>query len=72
MILPVEVTIETGEPEVGDWAIRWATVKLNGVPLFSNLVYDTDSEGNRTDEQAARNILLTLQGQARRYLEDAL
>ena len=55
MILPVEVTIETDEPQ-SDPYVRWASLKLNGVTIFRDLVYDSTPD-ERTDEQAAQNLL---------------
>ncbi len=69
-VFPVTLVIDVSEPIGGDWDARWATVKLNGITLFRDMVYDTDPAGNRTAEQAARNLLLVLQSRARRYLED--
>ncbi len=68
MILPVEVVIETDEPMMqanGTEAfVRYASLKLNGVTVFRELVYDTDQNGERSDEQAAWNLLHCLKTKA--------
>lgn len=64
MITSATLTIETGdEYSCGQ---RWATLRIHGVAVFTALVYDTDGEGRRTHEQAARNMLHVLGGHLRR------
>jgi hypothetical protein len=69
MIIPVEIEIETGEPMMQangtEARVRHASLKLNGIVVFTDLVYDTDADGVRTDEFAARNLLLVLRGKLR-------
>jgi hypothetical protein len=74
VIVPVTVTVETGEP-IGafDWSSfhgRWASLQFNGITVFRDLVYDTEADKTtRSDEQAARNLLLTFQARVNRVLE---
>jgi hypothetical protein len=67
-VITAPVTVECGDPLHGQ-SSRWATLKIMDVEVFTALVYDTDGEGNRTEEQAARNMLYLL-GQNLRRLED--
>ena len=70
MIFPVTIEIETGEAMSGSFACRRASLRFNGVTVFSDLVYDTNRDGERTDEQAAQNLLLVFQSKMQRLLED--
>jgi hypothetical protein len=67
---PCEFRVQTGEPFGGKFAVRPASLVLNGVTIFSETVYDTDEDGNRTAEQAERNLLRTFASRLRRALED--
>lgn len=53
----VKLTIEVGEPAVGINA-RHATLRLDGITIYSAAVYDTEQGGKRTAAAAERNLLL--------------
>jgi len=54
--VPLEITVETGY-RYERQAARWATIAIGDVVVYSELVYDMDADGNRTDEQARANVL---------------
>ena len=66
MILQVE--IEFG-PTRQDVAGRWAYLTIGGIRLFEELVYDTNEGGARTEEQAARNLLLLFAARLREVVK---
>lgn len=49
---------------------RWMRLMLSGVEVFSEFVYDTDREGNRTEEQAKENLLRVFAYRLREVLSD--
>jgi hypothetical protein len=49
---------------------RWMTLTLNGVDIFTEFVYDTDKEGNRTEEQAKKNLLVLFARRLREVLSE--
>jgi hypothetical protein len=57
-----ELTVELGQEVVPGQ--RFASVKLDGLTLFSEVVYDT------REVPAERNILLLFSSRLRRLLED--
>lgn len=65
MVAPV--TIECSPPESLYYPGRFATLKIMGVEILRDFVYDVDPDGNRTEEQAAKNLLHVL----RQRLADA-
>lgn len=65
--VPVVLEIETHSPGT-DTAVRIAELKMNGITLFGELVYDTDFNQERTAEQAARNLLLLFKEELKRSL----
>lgn len=52
----VEFKVEAGRV-IDNPAGRWMRLMLSGVEVFSEFVYDTDREGNRTVEQAQENLI---------------
>jgi len=64
-----ELRIEVGEPAAG-MNVRRASILLDGVPIFSEIVYDTDEGGARTEEQARLNITRLFGSRLARLLED--
>lgn len=48
---------------------RWVSLQLAGVVVFSELVYDTDADGNRTEERAVENFVRLLASRLRAALE---
>lgn len=65
----LEFRVEVGEPAAGINARR-ASLVLDGIPVFSEVVYDTDAGGQRSEEQAKRNITLLFANRLSRLLED--
>ena len=74
MNLKVAVEVETGEPmrqaNGTEASCRYAALKLNGVTIFRDLVFDVDKDGNRSDFQARHNLLHVFGEKMRRLLED--
>lgn len=50
---------------------RWVSLTLASVVVFSELVYDMDADGNRTEEQAVSNFAHVFASQLRNALEHA-
>lgn len=67
--VPVEITVETRESKTAIHA-RWASLRLNGMEIFSDLVYDTGENGERSDEQAALNLMRIFTSKVRELLEE--
>jgi len=61
---------------VADWPkpyqrdSRIVSLKVAGVSVFSELVYDTREDGTRSEEQAIKNFASILGSKLRRVLED--
>ena len=66
MELPVELEVGKGVPHP---SARWVSLKIGGVEVFSELVYDTNEHGDRTDEQARLNFLRVFASRFRESLE---
>lgn len=64
MSVPVLISIECGMPmheyEGQDALVREASLCIAGVPVFTEVVYDTNRDGDRTEQRAAENLMLTL------------
>lgn len=54
--MKLDVEVECQYPEYTP-SVRMATLLIGGIPIFTEQVYDTDAEGNRTDKQAVDNLL---------------
>lgn len=66
-----DLSVETGEPfQSGLVHVRQATILLDGVSIFSMLVYDTEEDGSRSAEQARRNVTRAFGHRLSRLLED--
>ena len=52
----IEFKVETGKIEENP-AGRWMMLMVNGIDIFTEFVYDTDRDGNRTEEQAKKNLV---------------
>jgi hypothetical protein len=67
-MIDAPVTVTFGEP-YPKHAMRYATLRIGGVEIFSEIVYDTDGAGNRTEAQAARNLLTVLGERLRKVVD---
>lgn len=67
MILEVEIDFSEAEHTP---SARWGSLKIGGVDVFTELVHDTNSEGERTEEQARKNLLLLFAHRLKDVLED--
>jgi hypothetical protein len=56
MMQDIEFKVEAGKI-MDSPAGRWMRLMLSGVEVFSEFVYDTDREGNRTELQAKENLI---------------
>lgn len=66
----MKITAECGKPEHGI-AGRFVTLKLGQFTIYHDLVYDTDSNDERTEEQAIKNATFIVGAKLRFLLENA-
>jgi hypothetical protein len=66
----VSITIEFDDPKLGPLSGRWATVRVGGHRVMTELVYDTNADGERTEEQARDNALAIFSARLSRLLEE--
>lgn len=62
-----------GEPEEGAFGAlgRKYTLYIQGIEIFTTYVYDTDGNGNWTEDQARLNGLRLFSHRVRRLVENA-
>ncbi len=62
--------IEVGKPDGFPPDARWVELKLGGVTVFNEYVYDRDKDGERTEEQAKLNLLNLFAHRLKQVLEE--
>lgn len=68
-IIPLELTAEVGD-RLNHVVGRWVSLRLNGIEIFSEMVYDTNAGGERTESQAVSNCLTLFASRLKRLVEE--